>query len=84
MRESNINNFALESFTVPVGAKVVWTNRDAARHTTTAGTPGGLAGAWDSEDLEQGNQFTFTFNQAGTFPYRCRIHSSMTGTVTVR
>ena len=76
--------FCLGEFHRTGGRQVVWTNRDAARHTTTAGTPGGLAGAWDSEDLEQGNQFTFTFNQAGTFPYRCRIHSSMTGTVTVR
>ena len=33
--------------------------------------------------LSPGQTFSFTFAQAGTFPYRCDIHPSMQGTVAV-
>jgi hypothetical protein len=84
IRESIISNLTLESFTVPVGAKVTWVNRDVPPHTTTAGAPGTTTGPWDSPVLNTGDQFSFTFTQAGAFPYWCRVHPQMTGTVTVR
>lgn len=31
-----------------------------------------------------GGRFSFEFQSAGTFPYRCTIHPGMVGTVTVR
>jgi plastocyanin/predicted lipoprotein with Yx(FWY)xxD motif len=78
-RASNIQGFQLESFTVPVGTMVTWTNKDAASHTATAN-----GGAFSSGNLSQNATYSFTFTQAGTYAYHCAIHSSMTGTVTVQ
>jgi plastocyanin len=38
----------------------------------------------NSPNLSNGAVFTHTFASAGTFPYHCKIHSSMTSTVTVQ
>lgn len=62
---------------VGVGTRVTASNRDGATHTWS-----GDGGRWDSGSLEQGQSFTVTFDSAGTFTYRCRIHPSMTGSVT--
>ena len=66
-----------------VGDTIVWTQQDQTTHTTTSGTPGNLDGIWDSEFLNNGQTFSFTFTEAGTFPYFCTIHPSMRATVTV-
>jgi len=34
--------------------------------------------------LAQGESFSFTFDQPGTYDYRCVIHPEMEGTVNVR
>jgi plastocyanin len=80
---TDIVNFTLEDLTVPVGTTVTWTNRDGVPHTSTSGVPGTPSDVWDSPQLGNSNSFAFTFNQAGEFPYFCRIHPSMTATVTV-
>jgi plastocyanin len=64
--------------TVSVGTTVTWTNKDPVTHTVTSDT-----GIFDSGDMSQGNTFSYTFNETGTFNYHCKIHSSMHGTVTV-
>lgn len=64
---------------VGVGGTVTWTNRDVAPHTVTA-----AGGAWDSDFLVQGQSYSRTFSTAGTFPYACRVHPFMQGTVVVR
>ena len=79
----DIKDFILLDVQVPVGTKVTWINRDPFAHTATAGGPGDLTGEWDSGSLSGGNQFSFTFNQVGSFAYFCTIHPSMTATVTV-
>lgn len=63
---------------VPVGATVVWTNRDATRHTVTA-----EEGAFDSSLLEQDGTFSRLFDEPGVFVYLCSLHPGMKGTVTV-
>lgn len=70
--EVDIKDFAYvpEIITVPAGTTVVWTNRDSTPHTVTADS-------FDSGSLSQGQTFSYTFNQAGTFEYRCTIHPSM-------
>ena len=61
-----------------------WVQQAPVPHTTTSGTPpDSLSGVWNSEFLYQGQTFTFTFTKVGTFPYFCRVHPSMTATVTV-
>jgi plastocyanin len=37
----------------------------------------------DSPLLNQDQQFGFTFNQPGVFPYWCRVHPFMIGVITV-
>jgi plastocyanin len=77
--EIAIADFAFVGDTqVPVGGKVVVTNTDGASHTWTA-----VDGAFDSGTLAEGQSFEFTFDEPGTYEYRCNIHPTMTGTITV-
>jgi plastocyanin len=71
---ADIANFAQVDLTVEVGTTIRWTNRDGATHTTTAGEPGNETGTWDSGRLNRDESFSFTFNEAGTFQYFCKIH----------
>jgi len=64
---------------VAVGTTVTWTNGDSVSHTSTSNAPG-----WNSGTIPAGGRFSFEFQSAGTFPYRCTIHPGMVGTVTVR
>ncbi len=70
--------FSPATLTVAKGTTVTWTNADSVPHTVTSAT-----GAFDSGSLSNGKTFSFTFNQAGTYAYRCNIHTSMTGQVIV-
>ncbi len=81
--QSDIINFTLENLTISVGTMVTWTNRDGASHTSTSGVSPNKDGIWDSPILNQGQQFSFDFNQPGVFPYWCRVHPYMVATVTV-
>jgi plastocyanin len=58
------------------GDVVKWVNKDNITHTTTSSS-------WDSGNVAPGDKFKRRFRRAGTFNYRCSIHSSMTGTVVV-
>ena len=74
-----ISGFAFsEDITVPVGTTVTVRNDDGAAHTFTADD-----GSFDSGSIAGGATFEFTFTEAGTFPFHCNIHPSMTGTITV-
>jgi plastocyanin len=77
-----IQNFAFSpaSITVKKGTTVTWTNQDSTAHTVTE--TDGQDGP-KSQDLDNGQTYSFTYNTAGTFKYHCSIHSDMTGTVTV-
>jgi plastocyanin len=61
---------------ISVGDTVTWTNEDSTEHTVTSDN-------FDSGNLEQGETFTHTFDEAGVYDYQCTIHPSMTGTVIV-
>src|SRR3712207_9489018 len=64
--------------TVAAGTTITWTQRDTAPHTVTSGAAGDAdAGAiFDSPRLSQGETFSFTFAEPGTYPYFCRVHRS--------
>lgn len=76
-----IANFRFDPSKVEVasGTKVTWSNEDPAPHTVT-----GIEGEFDSGMLEDGDSFSFTFEDAGTYTYRCNVHPDMKGTVEVR
>ncbi len=78
--------FNPKTINVRVGTKVTWTNNETSNvpHTVTSGSVGAPSGMFDSGTVNQGGNYQFTFNTAGTFNYYCRIHgAAMTGTVTV-
>lgn len=76
-----IRNFAFvpPSLTIQAGDTVRWTNEDVAPHTSTSDTA-----IWDSEILNQGQSFSFTFTNAGSYPYFCEVHPSMRGAIEVQ
>ncbi len=71
--------FVAPTITVKVGTKVTWTNTDPTAHTVTFDD----ASITGSGNLPTGVTFDNTFTAAGTFTYHCKIHPTMTGTVTV-
>ncbi len=72
-----------ENVTVGVGGEVTWTNGDTAAHTVTSGTPdGGPDGIFDSGLFMPDGTYTFTFEEAGAYPYFCIVHPWRIGTVT--
>jgi plastocyanin len=71
--------FTPSSITVSVGTTIKWTNKDAVTHNVTSNT-----GVFSSGDMGNGATFSFQFNTAGTYPYTCTIHPTMTGSVTVQ
>ena len=73
---------------VSVGAAVTWTNNDAQPHTVTSGSNGQPDNKFNSSPnftplLNPGQTFSFTFTEAGEYPYFCLLHPNMVGTVNV-
>jgi plastocyanin len=88
--------FAPTGIQVEAGAEVRWINEDAVDHTVTSGIqrkqgvpgveedkPARPDGMFDERLPSQGDVFTFTFDDPGTFAYYCDVHAGMTGEITV-
>lgn len=75
----NIENFAFNPATITVqkGTTVTWTQMDSAPHTVTGN-------GFDSANLNKGQTFSWTFNETGTFSYKCSYHPAMSGEVIVK
>ncbi len=83
-------SFTPNAVTVKVGTTVTWTNSGTADHTVSAddaswggGPLAGVGGGLYGMGGGAGGSYARTFSTAGTFPYHCAIHPTMTGTVTV-
>jgi plastocyanin len=70
--------FSPQAVTVHVGDTVTWTNADAQHHTATADD-----GSFNTGAINSGSSKSVTLTTAGTFPYHCSIHPSMTATIVV-
>jgi len=70
--------FAPSSITVKTGTAVTWKNADNVAHAISDD-----GGGFNGSAIAAGASFTHTYTGAGTFPFHCSIHPSMTGTVTV-
>ena len=83
------DNFFEPAFlTVEEGDTVVWWNdccEGINDHTATSGTDCNPDGIWDSGLLENAEDFSVIFDEAGTFPYYCIPHCllGMEGTIEV-
>jgi plastocyanin len=64
--------------TARVGQRVVWRNADISIHTATAD-----GGAFDTGFISPGASGALQVTAAGTFPYHCTVHPTMTGTLNV-
>ena len=73
-------SFSPTAILVSKGATVTWTNQDNTAHNVTFadGTIKSIA------DFTTGTQSTTMPQTAGTYTYRCTIHSGMNGTVIVQ
>ncbi len=78
--EVKIDNFAFtpKSLTVKVGAAVTWTNRDDIPHNVVS-----TEKKFASSVLDTDQTFTHLFRDPGSYPYFCKIHPMMTGTIIV-
>jgi len=71
--------YSPDTLTVAAGTTVTWENTDTGiAHTATSDED-----VWTSGTLNEGDEFSFTFDEAGTFAYFCTIHPDMTGSIIV-
>ena len=71
------NRFTPPAIQVPAGTAVSWRFEDGLVPHDVTGE------GWSSGDPRRKGSFTHTFDQAGTYPYRCTVHDGMTGRVVV-
>lgn len=67
------------TITVTAGTTITWTNKDGVPHTVTSTT-----GLFDSGSINNHETYSHTFSTAGTYPYICTFHTTMTATVQVK
>jgi plastocyanin len=79
--EITIDNFSFApgTSTVAVGTTVTWINHDDIPHTAVS-----TDGVFKSKVMDTDEKFSYTFTNAGTYPYFCSIHPKMTGTIVVQ
>ena len=79
------NGFLPAETSIDAGIEIIWSNDDEAAHTVTSGTPeGGPDGVFDSSLFMAGDEFSYTFDSPGDYPYFCLVHPWMTGSITVK
>jgi plastocyanin len=69
------NRFEPEAAEVAVGETVTWTWEGNSEHN--------VVGDGFESDVQRDGSFTQRFDQAGTYDYRCTLHSGMQGTIIV-
>jgi plastocyanin len=74
--EQNIT-FNPSTLTVKVGETVTFKNADSVPHDVVVGTK-------DLGEQQPGQDVTWTADKAGTIDFKCIIHPSMTGQITVQ
>ncbi len=79
------NCFDPNVINVTPGTTVEWKNNDKVGHTVTSGNPSDneTGTIFDSSLIAVGKDYSFTFNDPGTYNYFCQIHPWMTGQVIV-
>jgi len=77
--EMKANCFRSAAVRVEAGTTVTWRNLDGWEHAID-----GVGADWGSEQLiATGEAFSRRFDEVGVFPYYCKLHSGMIGTVIV-
>lgn len=76
--DTAIQNFAFnpDSVKISAGDTVRWTNMDSVDHTV-------VGSIFKSGIIHKGQNYEFRFTEPGAYNYKCSIHPSMKGTITV-
>lgn len=72
--------FSPGTLTISVGASVTWMNLDSAPHSIKSDSGSEL----NSNLLGNGDSYSHTFTQAGTYEYHCGVHPMMKGKIIVQ
>ena len=72
------NSYSPNPIEVDVGQTITWVNDDFVIHTATSAD-----GIFDSNIMQRGQTFSYTFDTLGEYPYYCDLHPKMVGTVRV-
>lgn len=76
--------FTPQKIKIKKGTTVKWVNEDTVRHNVIALNDNDQSGLPNTNPLlGNGESYTFTFELAGTFEYKCSPHPFMTGMVEV-
>jgi plastocyanin len=75
------SKFTPNTLTVSRGTVVTWENKDNIGHQIISD---GNYDQLESGVIEKNEDFVFSFDSTGVFPYHCEIHPEMKGTVTVK
>jgi plastocyanin len=75
-----IKNFAFgpAAIQAKVGEVIAFTNGDSAPHTASLDD-----GSCTTGTIAPGTSDGLVFTAAGTYPFHCKIHTTMKGTITV-
>lgn len=68
--------FTPETLNVKVGTIINWVNEDSAPHIVKFE-------GFESQSLQTGESYSYTFDTAGTYAYHCSLHPSMKGNIIV-
>lgn len=69
------NRFDPEQVSVAAGDTVEWVNEGSNPHTVTI-RPEGDSGTVHDEEIQPGDETTYTFQESGTFQVWCKYHGS--------
>jgi plastocyanin len=76
--------FQPATLTIKTGEEVTWKNEDSTTHTASSLAPEGPdTNGWHSGNIEPGQSYTTKLAKPGSYPYQCKIHTQMTGTIVV-
>lgn len=71
----HLNDFAPDAISVPAGTTVTWHFQEGVEHNV-------VGDGFVAPD-QDGGTFRHTFDEPGTYDYRCTLHGPMRGRVTV-
>ena len=74
--------FSPANLTIKTGTTVTWMNQDGAVHQIDSDSKTPVD--FTSDSLVNGESFSFTFTQPGTYTYHCVYHAPMKGTIIVQ
>jgi plastocyanin len=71
-------SFIPEKMEIKAGDEVTWINKDSTPHAVI------LDGIFDSGAIESGKSIKYKFEKTGEYKFKCTIHPTMVGVITVK